>query len=343
MSLCGIGTVMLDIPAPPAPGPDAPGPLADSAHPSAHAAAAAARAAAAADAAAASDPTAGPLAAAWPALVRHLLAAPEARVRASGWWLAMHPPAADLPGLPAPDAALLGLVQLAHSAGDAWVMQAAVRECQHGASAPACAGLSARHWLRLDDGNAVAWLTLWGQEPAAADEALHGMARARTADTGWGRLSAQVVQHWPKALPAYLLPAAWLHAMGVESAHSTPGVGAFSQACRSAVARNDTNRRAACDAAAERLMRHGTDLFSRGLGASVGQALGWDPSRRREFEAMRQRVSAGMLQELETWADAPYGCAAVDQLRHKMQLIGSHGEVAYWAHHPLLPPTKKPK
>lgn len=131
------------------------------------------------------------------------------------------------------------------------------------------------------------------------------MARARTADPGWGRLSAQVVQHWPEALPTYLLPAAWMHAMGVESAHSTPGVRAFSQACRSAVARNDTNR--------------------------------------REHEALGQRVSAGMLQELETWADAPYGCAAVNQLRRKTQVIGTHGEVAYWAHHPLLPPTKKPK
>lgn len=343
VSLCGIGTVMLDTPAPPAPGPDAPGALADSAHPSAHAAAAAARAAAAADPAAASDPTAGPLAAAWPALVRHLLAAPEARVRASGWWLAMHPPAADLPGLPAPDAALLGLVQLAHSAGDAWVMQAAVRECQHGAGAPACAGVSARHWLRLDDGNAVAWLTLWGQEPAAADEALHGMARARTADPGWGRLSAQVVQHWPEALPAYLLPAAWMHAMGVESAHSTPGVRAFSQACRSAVARNDTNRRAACDAAAERLMRQGTDLFSRGLGASVGQALGWEPDRRRAHEALRARADAGSLREVQAWADEPYGCAAVDRLRRKIQIIGTRGEAAFWNAQPLLQETNKPK
>lgn len=275
------------------------------------------------------DPIQARLDQAWPRLVERLLAAPGPQAQAAGWLLAGQGPL-PLAGRMDPAAASQGLVRLALSAGDAWVLQLALQPCGGPSPAPACAGLTARHWLQAERGNALAWMALWQQEPAAADEALHGMTLARSADSGHGRLPALVAQHWPSELPPYLLSAAVIRAFGVEAALVRPSPKPLVDVCRAAVAAGDANRRASCEAVAELLVGSGRDLLTRGMGLAVGRTLDWGPERQQRVDAAGQAARDGALQDGLLPLSDPYSCASVSQLRGNLRHLAERGEVEYW-------------
>lgn len=277
----------------------------------------------------ADDPIQARLDQAWPRLVERLLAAPGPRAQAAGWLLAGHGPL-PVAGVVDQAAASQGLVRLALAAGDAWVLQLALQHCGVQSPAAACAGLTARHWLQADRGNALAWVALWQQEPAAADEALHGMALARSADSGFGQLPALVAQHWPVDLPPYLLSAAVIRSFGVDAALVRPSLKPLIEICRAAVARGDANRRASCELAAELLVGSGRDLLTRGMGLAVGRVLDWGPERRQMVDAARQAASDGALRDGLLPLTDSYSCASVTRLRSNLRSLAERGEVEYW-------------
>ncbi|MEK8051725.1 hypothetical protein AACH10_15850 [Ideonella sp. DXS22W] len=273
--------------------------------------------------------------AAWPRLTQHLRAAPGPRAQAAGWLLMLDRPtlAQDATGVSDPgavalrEAALQGLVQLARRAGDAWVLQQALRRCTGQAVPAACAGLSARHWLQVDRSNALAWLALWGQEPAATDEVLHGLSQSRSADSGFGELPWLMARHWPDDLPTYLLPAAGARAIGIEMAWPMTSWAPLMATCSAAVAQADANRRAVCDATAALLASAGRDLLTRQMGLSLGTRLGWEPQRRQTLAAALEAAREGAAADGPAATAEPYGCTAVAQWRSRLRGVAEQGEV----------------
>lgn len=308
LALCGIGSITVEAPAPPPADEEARGVLVQQA-------------------------ILLQLDAAWPRLVRHLVDAPAPRARAAGWLLAMNPPSPAAGGLDRA-AAMLGLVQLARSAGDAWVLQQAVQQCGGagaGAGAiPACAGLSSRQWLQVDRSNALAWLALWAQEPTATDEVLHGLAMSRSADSGFGQLAWLLVQHWPAELPSYLQAPAAIQAFGIEALHLLPNWRPLLAACDAATVRADTNRRAICEATAQLLSTAGRDLQTRAMGLALGDRLGWEPRRRQSLEAAKRAASDAVMSGGLFPVSDPYGCASIAQLRGHLRGLSEQGEVDHW-------------
>jgi post-segregation antitoxin (ccd killing protein) len=78
------------------------------------------------------------------------------------------------------------LATLAATSSDARVMMLARDQCYAlagvGPPAPHCQALNARRLVALDRDNAIAWLALAAEEPAATDEAMHQAALARRWD-----------------------------------------------------------------------------------------------------------------------------------------------------------------
>lgn len=267
------------------------------------------------------------LAKAWPELVARLAASPEPRLQAAAWRMAGHPPGGDLlaiTGVPA-QGALINLARLALSSSDPLVMQWAVRACSQKPSvAAACGGLSARHWVRLAPDNGTAWLELLDQEPAALEEALHGLSQARRLDSAWGQLPFLVDQALPADWPATLRVLIQSPLIALDSAQGTVSFSALRKACN-AQSLAQVNRRLQCDAIAALMIGESRDLLGAGVGLGLAKGLGWPASKlaalRADHEAL---IRAGSSSQADL--AQPYSCQALSRHRQKQAGVAALGE-----------------
>jgi hypothetical protein len=217
------------------------------------------------------------------------------------------------------------LVRLALASSDPVVMMWAQRVCRAPQPDAACSGLNARHWLRTDPGNVVAWLTLLQQEPAALEEALHGMALATHADHGYMRLWAPFEQAISADVPGCQYVAILDVVTGIEAAQTFAAFQPLMQAC-SVAAMASTNRQQACRAIGLTMADKGTDALLRAMGGALLKRLGNDPRRSDALRATQALSGQRMMTQL--LSDQPYSCDMVAKRRAHARQISSQGE---WA------------
>ena len=215
---------------------------------------------------------------AWQASAAALAASPQARQRAAGLLMAQPWPPGPAGRASLPPESLQALVALGVQSGDATALHWALAACAAAREAPVCQGLSARHLVRVAPTNLVSWLRLLAQEPAALDEALHGMARAETVDLGWLRWAATVAA----ALPDALAPELRLQIVGElvsrDMAGNWPSFDALLRACGEP-ALADANRRQLCQAIAQSMVGQSRELITQRIGIALGTRLAWPAER----------------------------------------------------------------
>jgi hypothetical protein len=182
---------------------------------------------------------------------------------------------------------LTELAQLAATSTDPRVMTLARSECAvltaDAAAAPHCQALTARRLVALDRDNAVAWLALAAEEPAAADEAMY---------------QASIAQRWDDYAMASRRFVERVDAKGglrsivvVQSLILVPAVRSFetlqlvNQHCGAKPVSADANRHQLCDKLAESLHSRSTNLLGRVIAGAVAKNVG-----RADAEAWRDEA-----------------------------------------------------
>ena len=171
---------------------------------------------------------------------------------------------------------LTELATLAGSSTDPRVMMLARDECAvltaDAAPSPHCQALTARRLVAIDRDNAVAWLALAAEEPAAIDEALHQASQARrwddyaTASRGFiervdakGGLRSMVVVQSLLAVPAI---------------RQVEGQQIVIKHCGTTPLAGDANRQQLCEKMARTLHERSTSVTALVTAGTVAKALG---------------------------------------------------------------------
>ncbi|WP_144290171.1 hypothetical protein [Ideonella sp. A 288] len=264
------------------------------------------------------------LAAAWPRVVQALAARADARSQAAAWLMEGRRPTASAPPAPVGAAALQRLSRLALAGGDPLVLQWAAVACAAEPARSPCLGLSARHWTRAEPANLAAWLLLLQQEPLAADEPLHGMARARTADFGFGRLAARADAAVPADVPVHTRVDLAVALIGLDPAAGSPAFGPLLRLCDGAALAN-ANRRQSCHDVATVLVEHSRELLPWSVGITLAERLKWPEPRLQPLRTEKAALQSGAS---PIPLDQPYTCGAVDATRAWLRQLEAQGEVA---------------
>jgi hypothetical protein len=146
----------------------------------------------------------------------------------------------------------------------------------------ACQLLNAAQWARLDPTNATPWLHVLAaarerNDRAGQDEALHRIATAQRSEVGFFAVPGLIANAAP-AGDAPALLASWTMALESVVMQPRPSYQPLLTACRSETLR-DANRRQTCSAIATLLTDSADTLIERGIGATLGQQLGWPAER----------------------------------------------------------------
>lgn len=268
---------------------------------------------------------------AWPRVLQAMRRRGDVRSTAAAWLLDGQPmDLTSLSTMPPPSApAMLALVRLAQQGSDPIVMRWALTACHQTPGQAACTGLNARHWVRLQPDNALAWLVLLLEEPHAEAEALAGAARATRFDTGHGQLVGTVDRAIPDDLPAYLRFGIDMAMLARDSGNAPMAeLALLIQRCQSALLARDANRRQQCDAIARTMVDQARDLLTFAMGTRLGELAGWPADK---VAALRAERNALMRSDLVTMIDLnqPHSCTSVRQLHDWAQAVDRQGELQW--------------
>lgn len=226
------------------------------------------------------------------------------------------------------------LASMAVSTRDARVYALAVQVCgrRYADTEPGtCRMLSAQQWSRLDRDNAVPWLSVAAQASARQDvaavaDAMHHIATARTADTGWAVVPAMVLAHAPDGDAAMLGTFQLLgDVIGIQAAVAIPGYRAVTQYCGQEALR-DANRRQTCVDIAEVLANKSTTMIDQAIGAAIGKRVGWSAERLAAFNAERDARYVIALLAFDQGPEA-LRCDSLARSLNYLREVAAHGEV----------------
>lgn len=212
---------------------------------------------------------------------------------------------------------------LAVRGGDAVVTRWALTLCAAAGRGTDCGGLPARELPSLEPDNAAAWLALAESEPAAAAEAWPRALQARRFDMHDGAFTATVVPAVPPDLPAYLVVALGVEALGIDIALAPPPLGPLFAHCRPAPPDGSVAQRE-CAAMAGLLLDSADTLRDRRVGLRLAELAAWPADR---LAAARTGV-VRLAEAQAAWAPEPgLDCAATDRYRRWFDDLGRYGEV----------------
>jgi hypothetical protein len=170
------------------------------------------------------------------------------------------------------------LATLAAASTDARVVMLAREQCfalsNDAAPLPHCQALTARRLVALDRDNAVAWLALAVEEPAAIDEAMHQATIAPRWDdhaTAARRYIARVDAKG--GLRSMVLVQAL---MATPTTQSITAPQSLLQHCSAPAVARDANRRQQCEQLAQGLRARANSLMGLSTAALIAKALGRD-------------------------------------------------------------------
>lgn len=229
------------------------------------------------------------------------------------------------------DAHRNALARLAVASTDPQVYAWAYSACHPGgvASAGACQLISGEQWARLDPENAAPWLILAGAaakrgDVSSRDDAMYHVANAERLDSGFGRLTGELVRFAP-AGDAHLVGEFGLatEALGFEAA--TPfDYGTALDYCRSE-ALVDANRRETCGQVGELFASRSTTFLERAIAVGFGRRLGW-PQDRIEGLREQEKAAAAMAPRPDPAVDGD-DCGALRRGLRYFGEMAKEGEV----------------
>lgn len=265
----------------------------------------------------------------WVRTAQRLRAAADDRRQAAGVLMQIMGPGDEPKHLTdATSQAVAALVQLALRTTDGRVVQWALATCQRGAPG-ACLGLNARHWVRAEPGNVIAWLQLAHDEPDSLDEALHGMTQARYADVGYRALATLVEAALDENTPSVQRMSAVMAAIGIDGSIPIPAVRSLTQkACMPALLA-DANRRQQCDAIARVMTAGGRDALSWSIGRRLAEWAGWPQAELQRLQDELTLLRTISTTELPISPTQPYSCASVASMRQWMKTVAEVGEMGW--------------
>jgi hypothetical protein len=272
------------------------------------------------------DLSARGLAEAWAPTLQALSAGASPRQRAAALLMRMYSPQST-PGPDSTDAApalRTALARLAMESQDPAVMAWAQGECNRALGDGSCLGLTARHWVRAEPGNLIAWLSLMAEEPLARAEALHGMANATTADMRFGLFMATAMAAAPATLSTFARQELALNLIDIHAATPLPMLSGMVRECK-APALADANRRQQCDAIVKVLVHHSRELLTWALGLRMAETLGWPAPQLAALQSEKAAIQTAMpLGDLHQ----PYSCASTLSTQRWIRDMGANGELA---------------
>ena len=171
---------------------------------------------------------------------------------------------------------LTELATLAASTTDPRVMMLARDECAvltaDAAPSPHCQALTARRLVAIDRDNAVAWLALAAEEPAAIDEAMYQASMAQRWDD-YSMASRQFIERVDAkgGLRSMVLVQSL---MAVPAIRSIEGQQLVMKHCSGTPVATDANRHQLCDKVAEVLRARSTSVAGLVTAGAIAKALG---------------------------------------------------------------------
>lgn len=221
------------------------------------------------------------------------------------------------------------LVRLALRDRHARTVQWAVQACATGSAGPpdpACLMLPSRLWTEVEPDNGLAWLYLMAAEPAAHQDAFHGLSRARRFDERTGALVSVLDAAASPELPRHLRLNLQILAFNTELTRAPPDYALLLRQCP-AEAVHDANRREPCLAVAELLAGQSGTVLARTAGLRLGERGGWPPERvsglRRQIDTTRARLAARLDRALHL---PLLSCAQFETLGSYITEVGRQGE-----------------
>jgi len=225
------------------------------------------------------------------------------------------------------------LAALALRTRDAQVYALAWNACHttlgpQAAMGAACESMQVGQWSRLDPGNGLPWLVALEQAAergadGEVDDALYRLGQSRRIEQGFGRAAATLLSLTLPDVPPGLQALAALDAIGIEQV-ALPNWPALQSAC-GGVALADPNRRALCEAVAQRLVHDADTQGLLGAGLALGRTLGWPAERLAALE--NERKDAADAQTAQLPSGHPTSCDGVVALRGHLQRVATLGEV----------------
>jgi len=213
----------------------------------------------------------------------------------------------DAQGQPLPQA----LEQLAAQNDDAAASAWAALRCQGEA---ACQSATER-WTLREPGNAAAWLLWLRHHPGRTGDMEQALAHATHFDSQEDALLAATLAAVPPATPAYLEPALWVYAIGVQAALPMPQLHEAGTFCPlSALA--SPARRSACEQLARVMTAPDGDLVVLWAGARLAERLAWPAESLQELQ---QRLKQAQAPKAGLDPEQPLSCASVDALRKTLK------------------------
>jgi hypothetical protein len=208
------------------------------------------------------------------------------------------------------------LVQLAAGGNDATVYGITAGLCQAGFpnadAAGACERISLTEWARLDPDNGVPWIAIAQAARATGDTRAEAAAFARAAaarkiDSFSESLLSFAINEMPQeAAPLEKLALA-IKLIGAEAAWGRPVVEIMRYCSVDAVKQDETRKE--CNAVAELLVGPGTTLLNVGLGARLGERVGWPAERVRQITDEKD----ALLQLGTSYERNPWSCDTVSR------------------------------
>jgi hypothetical protein len=222
------------------------------------------------------------------------------------------------------------LVQLAAGGNDATVYGIAAGLCQTGFpdadAAGACQRISLTEWARLDPDNAVPWIAIAQAARATGDTRAEASAFARAAAARkFDNFSESLLSFAANEMPQDATPleklALTIELIGAEAAWGRPVVEIMRYCSVDSVKQDEPRKE--CNAVAELLVGPGTTLLNVGLGAKLGERVGWPAERVGQITAEKD----ALLQLAISNERNPWSCDTVSRTNALMAERAQVGEL----------------
>jgi hypothetical protein len=208
----------------------------------------------------------------------------------------------------------------------------AVASCARN-GAPPCAARAARAWALMDRSNAAAWMALWAAEPQAEPEVVAALSSAARFDLYSSRIAAELVAAVPADEPEYLRLEMVVRGIGIDAA-LPDSTGQFSRR-RCISVSTDAALPPWCNPVANLMVNHGDSHYARGLGARMGERLGWPAER---LKALHDEHRLHIFGQEAAFRDTEkfYSCDHIKPVFQVMRAVLEVGEYQAWMQHPAV-------
>jgi len=233
-----------------------------------------------------------------------------------------------------------GLIADALASRDAQALRWAATACPFVEDEGACRRRLVRARVQAEPANALHWLDWAAEEPASADAAWAGLARAQYWREHPLGLAGVLLGAVPPDVPGYLIGSLSMEAMARDTAFPAPPLAPVLQRCRAASSGAPAGSTAAlaagatppapaaeCERLARLLVEHGDSVQSLMLGRELGEHIGWAAP---QLQRLDEEVAALQKQE-HHWAvdeKRPLGCDTVERQRQHIAAVQRDGELA---------------